>query len=290
MLEMNDKVVMVTGATNGVGKITALEIARMGATVIIVSRNTQKCKQTVSEIQKETGNHQVETIPADLSSQAQIHHLATTFLEKYDQLDVLINNAGMLFHERKESEDGIEMTMALNHLNYFLLTHLLLDILKQTAQNQGAARIVNVASEAHTRASISFDDLQRTQKYSRFNIYSESKLMNIMFTYALARRLEGTNITVNALHPGFVDTGFGQEGITWWARPLFAVLKKFAAIDEDKGAETQIYLATSPDVKAISGQYFDKKRAIRSNAYSYNEDAQERLMQISAELTNIKKY
>ena len=287
---MNGKRVLVTGATNGVGKVSAIELARMGAEVIVVSRSEQKCQATVNEIKLETGNQNVEYMTADLSSMQAIHKLADEFHTKYDSLDVLLNNAGGFFNSRKESADGYELTLALNHLNYFLLTHLLLPNLKKAAETNGEARIVNVSSGAHegARQGINFDDIQRNEKYSGFGVYSETKLMNILFTYELARRLEGTNVTVNALHPGFVNTGFGMNnrGVVSF---LLGIVQRIFAKSPEQGAETQIYIASSPDVNGVTGKYFDNKKAVQSSAISYDEAVQTRLWELSEDLVGIKE-
>ena len=287
---MNGKRALVTGATNGVGKISALELARMGAEVIVVSRSQQKCQATVNEIKLETGNQNVEYMTADLSSMQAIRNLADEFHAKYDSLDVLLNNAGGFFNSRKESVDGYELTLALNHLNYFLLTHLLLPDLKNATETNGEARIVNVSSGAHegARHGVNFEDIQRNEGYSGFGVYSETKLMNILFTYELARRLEGINVTVNALHPGFVNTGFGMNnrGIVSF---LLGIVQRIFAKSPEQGAETQIYLASSPDVKGMTGKYFDNKKAVQSSAISYDEAVQTRLWELSEDLVGIKE-
>lgn len=279
---MNGKTVIVTGGTNGIGEITALELAQQGANVVIISRNESKLKNTVSMIQAKTGNNNVSYIQADLSSIEDINSAADIFLQDHDRLDVLVNNAGSYFSDRQESVDGIEMTMALNHINYFLLTNRLLEVLKATADAHGEARIVNVSSMAHNSAKINFDDIQ-ARNYGGFRRYGESKLMNVMFTYALDRRLQGTGVTVNALHPGFVNTGFGTSngGIT---SMILGLMQKFIAISPEKGAETNIYLASSPDVKGVSGKYWDNKSQKQSNAVSHDQAQQEKLWSMSEDM------
>jgi len=286
---MKDKVVIVTGATNGIGVITARELARQGAKVVIVGRNQGRCDQTATDIKTQTGNQQVESIVADLSSLTGIHKTAETFLSRYQQLDVLVNNAGAVFNSREESADGNEMTLALNHLNYFLLTHLLLDVLKQTAKQAGEARIVNVSSDAHygAKKGINFDDIQRKRSYSGFGVYSESKLMNVMFTYELARRLEGTGITTTVLHPGFVATGFGHNNNALF-RIAIGLVQRVAAITPEQGAETSIYLASSPAAKGVTGKYFEKSKQKQSSDVSYDEAAQKHLWQISETLVGLQ--
>jgi NAD(P)-dependent dehydrogenase (short-subunit alcohol dehydrogenase family) len=277
---------MVTGATNGIGKVTARELAGKGAEVVIVSRTLTKLENTVSKIKSETGNQNVSYIQADLSSMDEVRQVAETFKASHNRLDVLVNNAGAYFNERRESADGYEMTLALNHLNYFLLTNLLLDVLKDTADAHGQARIVNVSSEAHRNTTVNFDDLQRHNKYSGFTVYGESKLMNILFTYEMDRRLQGTGVTVNALHPGFVNTGFAMnnDGIVKW---LMSGIQALFAKSEEEGAQTSIYLAASPEVKGISGKYFADKQQKKSSDASYNLDAQKRLWQISEQLIGL---
>ena len=278
---MHDKVCVVTGATSGIGLVTAQALARQGATVIVVARNPERGAATVSRIRQETGNSAVEVMVADLSTQAQVRQLASAIQHRFARLDVLINNAGALFDRRQLSQDGIEMTFALNHLAYFLLTNLLLDPLKAA----DSARIVNVSSEAHRHARLDFSDLQGQHRYTGWRAYSRSKLANILFTYELARRLAGTGLVANALHPGFVATNFARNnrGI---AAALFRLLQ-LAAISPEEGARTVVFLASSPEVKGITGGYFVKQKAVRSSQISYDRGAAERLWQVSAELTRL---
>lgn len=283
---MNGQVVIVTGATAGIGEVTAYELAARGADVVLISRNATKLANTMNKIKSETGNENISTIQADLSSLAEIRAAGETFLSMYNRLDVLVNNAGAVFSERKESVDGNEMTNALNHLNYFLLTHVLLDQLKATAAEVGEARIINVSSNAHRGAQINFDDFNYEQSYPPFRPYSNSKLMNIMFTYELARRLEGTGVTVNALHPGFVRTNFG-DGTFPPLSFLFNTMKNLFAISPQEGAETSIYLASSPEVTGINGKYWVEKQQKRSSKASYDVEAQRRLWHISEDLTGV---
>jgi len=275
---------MVTGATSGIGSVTARALAKKGGRVIIVARNVNRCENTIDEIIRTTGNHAVEYMLADLSSQDEIHNLVRVYQDKYKRLDVLVNNAGGFFMSRLESIDGIEMTFALNHLNYFLLTNLLIETIKASAP----ARIVNVSSAAHQNASINFDDLQGKQKYSGWQAYGQSKLANILFTYELARRLEGTDVTVNALHPGFVATNFGANN----AGVLGTLVRRFMnlfSIDVETGAQTNIYLAASPEVEEVTGKYFVKQKAVASSGNSYDETAAQRLWEISEEMTGVRE-
>jgi len=278
---MQGKVCIVTGATSGIGLMTARALAGEGATVVAVGRNPERTAATVQHLAQETGNPAIEGLVADLSAQAQVRHLAQEFRQRYGRLDVLVNNAGALFATRQLSADGIEMTFALNHLGYFLLTHLLLDTLRGSAP----ARIVNVSSDAHRRGRIDFGDLQGQRRYGGWRAYAQSKLANVLFTYEMARRLEGSGVTVNALHPGFVATSFGDNnrGLTGLALRLL----KLAAISPEDGAQTIIYLATAPEVEGVSGKYFVKQKAGQSSQASYDRHAAQRLWHISTELTGV---
>ncbi|HLU10117.1 MAG TPA: SDR family oxidoreductase [Oceanobacillus sp.] len=282
MADMSGKICVVTGATNGIGKVTALELAKMGATVIVVGRSAERTESVVKEIQQASGNNAVEALLADLSVQAQVRELAAAIQRKYEHLDVLVNNAGGMFLRREETADGIEMTWALNHLNYFLLTNLLLDTLKRAP----AARIVNVASDAHEGGKIQFDDLAfKQRRYGWMVAYAQSKLANIMFTYELARRLNGTNVTANTLHPGFVNTNFGANNGTL-ARIAKVVMRPLA-LSPEQGASTIIYLASSPEVEGTTGQYFVKCKPHRSSKASYDEAVQRRLWRVSEEMVGL---
>jgi NAD(P)-dependent dehydrogenase (short-subunit alcohol dehydrogenase family) len=278
---MAGKVCLVTGATSGIGAVAAEALAAQGATLVGVGRNPEKCAAVAERIRQQTGSTTVEFLRADLSSQQEIRRLAQEFLGKYDRLDVLVNNAGAMFFQRRESVDGIELTFALNHLGYFLLTNVLLDRLKASAP----ARIVNVASSAHTRTPLDLDDVQSRRSYRGFRVYSKSKLANVLFTYELARRLEGTGVTANALHPGVVATKFGSDN--GWRGHLLRPLFFAFGITPERGAETMIYLAASPEVAGVTGKYFMKKKAVPSSPGSYDRSAAARLWQISAELTGL---
>jgi NAD(P)-dependent dehydrogenase (short-subunit alcohol dehydrogenase family) len=281
---MHDNVVMVTGATNGIGYEAAKVLAGMGATIVGVGRNPQKCADAAAQIARATNNSNVEFLVADLAVQAQVRQVADEFKRKYNRLDVLLNNAGAFFARREESADGIEMTWALNHLNYFLLTDQLLEVIKASAP----ARIINVSSDAHTGAKkINFDDVEFKHGYSGWTAYSHSKLANVMFTYELARRLEGTRVTANVLHPGFVATGFGHNNGSL-VRAGMNVVQKIAARRPEQGAATSVYLASSPEVDGVSGRYFVDSKATRSNEASYDVDAQQRLWALSEQMVRAK--
>jgi retinol dehydrogenase-14 len=278
---MGEKVCLITGGNSGIGKATALGLANMGATVVIVSRDRSRGEAAVTEIKERSGNESVELMLADLSSQKSIHKLAKDFASKYQYLHVLINNAGVFVSKRTVTVDGIETTLAVNHLAYFLLTNLLLEVLKASAP----ARIINVSSGAQSGGTINFNDLQGEREYSGTRAYSQSKLANVLFTYELARRLQGTGVTANCLHPGAVRTNFGR-GSSGFFGFMVKALRPFM-IGSEKGAETSIYLASSLEVEGISGKYFVKKAETESSKESYDEEIAQRLWQVSADLTNI---
>jgi retinol dehydrogenase 12 len=238
-----------------------------------------RTRETAAWIAREAGNTQVDIFVADLSSQAEVRRLAKEFKSKYSRLDVLLNNAGAVFTRRETTVDGFERTWALNHLAEFLLTQLLLDTLEASAP----ARIVNVASSAHTGGKIAFDDLQGEKKYSGVGAYNQSKLANILFTYALARRLKGKGVTANCLHPGVVATGFGQN-TPGLVKTLLGLARPFL-ITPEKGAATSIYLACSPEVADVSGEYFAKCRPIASAKITSDVALQEKLWEVSVQQT-----
>jgi len=283
---MNGKRVLITGATNGIGKQAALELMKLGANVVIVGRDESKTRNVCAELKTNSGSDKVDMLVADLSSMDEIRRVADEFRAEYDRLDVLLNNAGAIFSNYQQSVDGYEMTFALNHISYYLLTLLLLDILKRTADAQGEARIINVSSSAHRNATLRLDSLQVESGYSFMNSYGASKLMNVQFTYELARRLEDTAVTVTVLHPGVVDTGFGHNTGGIWPFLIKAAQKLFA-VSPRKGAETLVYLASSPDVAGISGKYWNERQQKRSSDNSYDREQQNRLWAFSAEATGI---
>ena len=272
------KTMLVTGATNGIGRVTARELARLGAQVTILSRNAKKCARVAEEIRKDTGNP-VEYLAADLSTLAGIMHAAETFKKRQRRLDVLVNNAGGIFIRRTITSDGLEMTFALNHVAYFLLSGLLLDVLKQSSP----ARVVNVASGMHMGAHLDFDDLQNEKHYSGFRAYGRSKLANILFTYELARKLEGSGVTVNCVHPGYVNTGLSlNNGLIFG---VFAGLSaRLFGRKPEEGARTSIYLAASPEVQGVTGKYFADCKPVSSSLESYDTTAATRLWHASLEI------
>ncbi len=278
---MQGKICLVTGATDGIGRVTAQALARQGAQVIVVGRNAEKGKRVVAGLRREAENERIDFELADLSCQADIRALARRLDEKLPRLDVLVNNVGAFFYRRALSRDGIEMTLALNHLGYFLLTGLLLGLLKRSA----AARIVNVASAAHKGPQVNFDDLQGEARYRGWRAYQQSKLANLLFTYRLAERLGDSGIVANCLHPGFVATRFGHNN-GGLVRLALVILQKLAAISELDGARTSIYLASDDEAATVSGRYFDKCKAVESSSPSRDKAAQERLWEVSERLTS----
>jgi NAD(P)-dependent dehydrogenase (short-subunit alcohol dehydrogenase family) len=275
------KTCLVTGATSGIGLVTAMELARLGATVVLVGRNAVKCTQAMDLICRQVPGADVDFLVADLSSQTQIHQLNQQFRARHNRLDVLINNAGGVFMSRQSSVDGIEMTFGLNHLNYFLLTNLLLDMLEACAP----ARIINVASSGHKNRPLDFDNLQSEYDYQGRLAYGRSKFANILFTYELAQRLKSSGVTVNALHPGWVKTNIGRNnGLIF---RLLMPLVQFNAISTHKGAQTMIYLASSPEVDGLSGKYFYKNQPIPSDLGTYDGEAARRLWAISLQMTGL---
>ncbi|MCL4249929.1 MAG: SDR family oxidoreductase [Anaerolineae bacterium] len=274
---MQGKVTLVTGATNGIGKVAARELARMGATVIVAGRDADKTESVVQEIKSATGNKRVEKAVADLSVMSGVRSLARQIEDRYDRLDVLLNNAGAIFNSKQITADGLEMTFALNHMNYFLLTHLLLDLLKVSAP----ARIINVASDAHrTVRALKLDDIRNPKHYQGFAAYGRSKLANVLFTYELARRLSGSGVTANTLHPGAVATGFGMNNRGLINQVMFRAFHMLSMSDE-QGAQTSIYLASSPEVTNVSGSYFTRSTPVASSPLSYDETLQRRLWALS---------
>lgn len=280
---MTGKTCLVTGGTAGIGYVVARGLAEKGAEVVIVGRDAERGASAAAMIRQSTGNDAIEYISADLSEQSGVRIVASILKRRRDRLDVLINNAGGLFGRRRVSPDGVEMTFALNHLNYFLLTHLLLPMLQAAAP----ARIVNVASQAHRDVTLDFDDLQGEERYDRWIAYKRSKLANIMFTYELARRIDGGGVTVNALHPGFVATDIGARHgfvptLAWRIGCLFA-------ISPERGGRTPLHLATDSRLEGVSGKYFIDCAPMQSSPQSYDTAAQARLWDVSLNLTGLSR-
>ncbi|HLI09292.1 MAG TPA: SDR family oxidoreductase [Ktedonobacteraceae bacterium] len=280
---MQGKICMVTGANSGIGKETALGLARKGATVVMVSRDPARGEAAQNEIKAQSGSNNVDLLLADLASQQSIRQLVENFQSRYSQLHVLINNAGTFTLNRRETVDGLEVTFAVNYLAPFLLTNLLLDTLKASAP----ARIINVSSDAHQQGYINLDDLQSKQSFPLMRAYGQSKLALIMFTYDLARRLQDTDVTANALHPGFVATNFAQSAVPALLRPLVRLVMAIPGISSEEGAKTSIYLASSPDVEGVTGRYFVKSIPVRSAPITYDEALQQKLWEESAKLVKL---
>ena len=278
---MTGKISMVTGANTGIGKATALGLAKLGATVVMVCRDRERGEVALREIQRKTGNDAITLLMADLSSQVAIRKLAAEFKAQFPSLHALVNNAGIIPRDRMVTVEGFETQFAVNHLAYFLLTNLLLDVLKASAP----ARIVNVSSDMHRGATMDFDDLQSEKGYSPTAVYAWTKLANILFTYELARRLKGTRVTANCLHPGGVATNLLAD-----AMGIPRALKsttRLIGTSPDRGARTSIYLATSPEVEGVSGRYFMSQKETTSSRESYDHVVAGRLWQVSAENTKL---
>jgi retinol dehydrogenase-14 len=272
---MRGKVVMVTGANAGMGKEISLALAGMGASLVMVSRDRERGDAARAEVESKTGNRQVELLFADLSSQQSIRHLVTEFEAKHNRLHVLVNNAGITLARRTATEDGIEAVFATNHLAAFLLTNLLLPVLKASAPS----RVVTVSSSAHSMGKIDFDDLQSVRGYSEIRTYNASKLANVLFTYELARRLAGSGVTANVVEPGFVKTNLRV--------PFPFSLFSFMRGSPVNGARPTVFLASSAEVEGVSGTFFNQKGvATKSSKLSYDDDAARRLWAQSAQLTS----
>jgi NAD(P)-dependent dehydrogenase (short-subunit alcohol dehydrogenase family) len=283
MSDMQGKTVLITGANQGIGKASAVVLGKLGAKLVLVCRSADKGRTAAGDIER-AGAKSVELLVGDMGSQADIRRVAAEVKAKHDRLDVLLNNAGVLVTSRRTTVDGIEETFAVNHLGYFLLTNLLLDLLKAGERS----RVVSVSSEAHRRAKMHWEDLQfKTTSYSAFAAYGQSKLANILFTRSLARRLAGTGVTANCLHPGVIASGFGQTygGVI---SLLIKVARPFM-ITTEQGAQTSVFLASSPDVEGVTGKYFDKCKERQPNRQALDDAAPERLWAVSEELTGLRR-
>lgn len=281
MSDMRGKRVLVTGATAGIGKETARALAKQGAHVVIVGRSEEKTRAVVDELRASAPNAPLDFLLADLSSMAAVRKLAEDFLAKWDTLHVLVNNAGAVNMSREVTVDGYERTFATNHLSYFLLTNLLLPALEKAAP----ARVVNVASEGHRGQSVPWDDLHAEKSYVQFIVYGRSKLMNILFTRELARRVKERGITANSVHPGVVASNFMAKPGFWGVAGKIA---NVFLISPEKGAQTSIYLASSPEVHGATGGYYAKSKLRRESKAAQDDDAAQRLWALSEELTGLK--
>jgi NAD(P)-dependent dehydrogenase (short-subunit alcohol dehydrogenase family) len=274
---MEGEVVLITGGTSGIGRAAAT-----GAEVVVTGRSSERGESAVEEIRDTSGNERVSLILADFAVQAEVRGLAEEFRERYDRLDVLVNNAGIVRSKRIETPDGLELTLAVNHLALFLLTNLLLDLLKESAPS----RIVTVSSEARRGAQIDFEDLQSERRYRPFKVYGMTTLANILFTYELAERLEGTGVVANCLHPGGVNTNFGNNNRSFGTL-LFRAFKPFMRTPE-QGADTVVYLAVSPEAGKMTGRYLTDRKVISSYEEFHDEVTRRRLWEVSEELTNLE--
>lgn len=279
-MTQENKTILITGATNGIGRAAAAQLAAMGHNIVIVGRNREKCMATVETICQQTGG-MVRWLMADLSSQAQVRKLAEEFRQRFGRLDVLINNAGAVYIRRAATVDGVEMGWAVNYFQAFLLTHLLLDLLKASSP----ARIVNLSSIFHWAAQLNLDHMQEKGLYIGWNVYARCKLASVCFTYELARRLEGSGVTVNAIHPGLVKTGMGKTS-GWLLRAVFQVVDLFA-VTPHLGAKGIVNLAVNPALEAFNGQYFSGMKIVRSSPTSYNPSIARQLYEISAKVTGV---
>ncbi|MHA2202937.1 MAG: SDR family oxidoreductase [Candidatus Hodarchaeales archaeon] len=277
---MKNQVCLITGATSGIGKATAMKLAELGATLVLLSRSQARGEVVKQEIVKRSQSTSIDVMIGDLGSLRSIQEFSYQFKENYDKLHILINNAGIYTRKRVETVDGYEKMLAINHLGHFFLTISLLDVLKDSSPS----RIVNVASRA--QRALNFDDLQSEENFSMMTVYGKSKLANILFTYELARRIEGSGVTVNCLHPGFVRTNLVRD-FPWFMKPVMKLVMLMAKSSK-KGAETSVYLASSPEVEGISGQYFINKQVQESTPASYDEAAAKRLWEISERLIQTK--
>lgn len=286
---MRGKTVLITGGTGGIGKETARALATLGATVVVVGRDAERGNTAIQELQANSSNSAIHLLLADLSSQSEVRRLAAEFQRQFKHLHVLVNNVAGIFRRRTETVDGLEATFAVGHLAPFLLTQLLLPTLKASAP----ARIVNVTSEGHSMAALNFDDLQARRFYRGVDVYTRVKLANVLFTYELARQLEGTNVTVNAVDPGGAHTRLTDSTTPDMLPPMMKVLwplvSRFAFTSAEKAAESSIYAAASPEMATISGKYFSPKlKQAKSSKASYDIETARRLWRISEDLTAIR--
>jgi NAD(P)-dependent dehydrogenase (short-subunit alcohol dehydrogenase family) len=281
--DLSGKTCLVTGATSGIGKVTAMALAAQGAQVVITGRSPEKLDETRQEMIAATGNEQIHTLCADFSELDQVRAMAGAYKERFTRLDVLVNNAGGFFNARRMTPYGVEMSFLVNHLAPFLLTNLLLETIIASAP----ARIVNVSSEAHRYDKMDFDDLGFKRGYVGIKGYARSKLANVLFTYELSRRLEGKNVTVNAVHPGEVATNIWKTNFGFIG-PALKWVMGFFYLTPEEGAATSIYAASSQDVEGITGKYFSKKEAVPSSPLSYDKEVARKLWEISEQLTDFK--
>ena len=283
-MSQQSKLVLITGATEGVGKQTAIQLAAKGFNIVMMVRNKAKAEQTKTEILKNSPSATVDYILVDLTSLKQVRAAARQFNDKYARLDVLINNAGLMYPDKKITEDGFELCFETNHLSHFLLTDLVLDKLKQSPQG----RIVNLSSEGHKMAKFDPDNFNAEKGYSSIGQYCFTKLCNLYFTYSLADKLKGTNITVNAVHPGVVRSGFGSDLDKGWLKPIFAISRLFM-ISNEQGAHTSVFVASDPSLAKVTGKYFKNSKHIATKGITHNTTNQQILWDYSVEKTGAFK-
>jgi NAD(P)-dependent dehydrogenase (short-subunit alcohol dehydrogenase family) len=282
-LSWKHKTIVITGATSGIGRATAVGLAKLDSRLILVGRDAGRAEETVAEIRKATGRKDVELLLGDFARQAEVRRVADEILARSEAIHVLVNNAGVTMMKRTTTPDGLETTFAVNHLAYFLLTGLLLPRLLVAAPG---ARIVNVASDAHRWGALDFDDLQNQREYKAMKVYGQSKTANILFTRELARRLEGSGVSVNALHPGAVATRLGRG-----SGPLFDLLQRAIALfmkSPERGAETSLHLVTAPELERVSGRYFADKREKQPQPHASDAALAQRLWEVSEGLTGLR--
>lgn len=280
---MNGKKILISGASSGIGLATAEALAAKGAQLLLAARSQDKLNDAAAQITSKTGNNNISLYTVDLSSQRSIRALAEKVKRDHTQIDVLINNAGGVFPDFKLSEDGLEMTIATNHFSQFLLTNLLLDLIRKSDY----ARIVNVSSDSHYSGKIDFESFQKNKGYFIMKAYAQSKLANVLFTQELAERLAGTHVTANSLHPGFVKTNIGNKDTSWYASAVWSFITSIGAISVEKGAETSVYLASSPEVKGITGKYFNKCKEKEPGKLTFDKALQKELWRFSEQLCPI---
>ncbi|MBS1686415.1 MAG: SDR family oxidoreductase [Bacteroidetes bacterium] len=274
---MQGKTVLITGASSGIGLATAAALATKGAHILLAARDAAKLQEAASQIRSKTNTAHLTTYTADLSSQLSIRALAQSIQKDHHVIDVLINNAGGVFPDFKLSVDGLEMTIATNHFSQFLLTNLLLDNIRRSDY----ARIVNVSSDSHYNGKIDFESFTKNKGYFIMKAYAQSKLANVLFTQELEERLAGTHVTANSLHPGFVKTNIGNKDTSWYASAVWSLITSIGAISVEKGAETSVYLASSPEVQGVSGKYFTKCKEKQPGKLTFDKALQKELWRVS---------
>lgn len=280
--DVRDKTVLITGATSGIGLEASVALARLGARMVLVGRDPARTEAAVADVKSRGGGKDVSHLLCDFSSQVAIRKLAETVHARLDRLDVLINNAGAVNKSRRLTTDGIETTFAVNHLGYFLLTNLLLDLLIRSAP----ARIVTVASIGHRKGTLDFDDLGFERGYTTMRAYTRSKLANVLFANELARRLAGTGVTSSSLHPGSVATNI-WSGAPLWAKPIIRLLMRPSFISPEEGSRTIVQLAADPGLEGVTGKYFENLKPVAPAPLAQDEALAKRLWQVSADLVHL---